>query len=129
MGEQRKVVYILGRFDSKIGLDDYAAVDEMLTGLGYETISPVLIPKGLDKGKAHFIAAAMINSADAVVALPDWRISKDAVAEHHLALCFGKPMVEVKDGSGELDHIVNPPDIIKAWLKHDLERALEEVSA
>ena len=129
MEEKKKVVYILGPLDGR-GMEHYALVDDMLADLGYETISPVLIPESLDKGKAHFIAAAMINSADAVVVLPDWEKSKDAVAEHHLAYCFGTPMVEMEYTSRSYQGpAVNPPDIIKAWLKHDLEQVLEEVSA
>lgn len=130
MGEKKKVVYILGPFEYKRGLDDYEAVEDMLTDMGYETISPVLIPEGLDKAKHNRIAVAMIDSADAVVVLPDWRTSQTAVAEHHLALCFDKPLVEVK----EKDHDpygdgMNPPEIMSAWLRHDLGRALGEVSA
>lgn len=129
MGEKKKVLYILGPFEYQRGMDDYAAIDDMLTDLGYATISPVLIPEDLDKGKAHFIAAAMINSADAVVALPDWQTSKDAVVEHHLAYGFGKPMVEIRDKSCEFGDGVNPPEVVKAWLMHDLEAALGEESA
>lgn len=130
MGEKKKVLYILGPFDSKSGLDDYAAVDDMLTDLGYATISPALIPEGMDKTKAHFVAVAMIDVADAVVVLPNWRASKDAVAERHLACGLGKPMVETEHENRSVNRNgINPPEVIKAWLKHDLEQVLEEVSA
>lgn len=124
MGEKKKVVYILGPFDSENGLDDYAAVDDMLTDLGFATISSVHIPGGMDKTKAHFIAAAMINSADVVMVLPNWQTSEDAVAEHHLAICFGKSGVYIPAGYDKL-----PRNTAMECLKHDMERALEEVSA
>lgn len=121
MGEKKKVVYILGPFDRPTGLDDYAAVDDMLTQLGYETISPVLIPEGMEKAKANRIAVAMIDAADAVVVLPNWQESSDAIAEHHLAYCFGKPQVDARLGY--------PSEVAEACLAHDLGRALGEVSA
>lgn len=119
--EKKKVVYILGPFDRKSGLEHYAAVEEMLTQLGYETISPVLIPEGMDPAKSAYIADSMIFASDAVVVLPDWQASKYAVAEHHMAICFGKPMVEARLGY--------PPEIAEACLAHDLGQALGEVSA
>lgn len=121
MGEKKKVVYILGPFDRPTGLDDYAAVDDILIGLGYETISPVLVPEGLEKVKAHRIAVDMIDAADAVVVLPNWQESKDAVAEHYLAYCFDKPMVDAR--------LCYPPEVAKACLACDLGRILGEVSA
>lgn len=129
MGEKKKVVYILGYFNEK-GLEHYAAAEEMLTELGYETISRVLVPEGLDRAKAHRIAVAMIDAADAVVLLPNSEESDDAVAERYLAYCFDKPMVQFKLGRRDVCNPgVNPPDIVKAWLKHDLEQVLGEVSA
>lgn len=124
MGEKKKVVYILGPFNSQNGLDDYAAIDDMLTDLGFATISPVLIPEGMDKTKAHFLAASMINSADVVMVLPNWQTSEDAVAEHHLAYGFGKSGVYIPAGYDKL-----PRNTAMECLKHDMERALEEVSA
>ena len=127
--EHKKVVYILGCFNEK-GLEHYAAVEEMLTELGYETISRVLIPEGMDRVKENRIAIAMMDAADAVVLLPNLEDSDDAVAERYLAYSFDKPMVLVKLGHRNVyDPGVNPPDIVKAWLKHDLEKALWEVSA
>lgn len=125
MEEKKKVIYILGPFDSESGLADYAAVDDMLTSLGYETISSALIPAGMDKTKAHFIAAAMIDAADAVVVLPDWQTSGDAVAEHHLAYGFGKSGPYIP--AGYYDKL--PRDTAMECLKYDMERALGEVSA
>ena len=121
MGEKKKVVYILGPFDQPIGLDDYAAVDDMLTRLGYETISSVLLPEGMDKDKAHRLAVSMIYAADAVVILPNWRTSEKTVTEHYLAYCFDKPTVDV-----ELD---GPPEVVETCLGQVLETLTGEVSA
>lgn len=130
MGEKKKVVYILGDFTSHSDLDDYAATEEMLTELGYETVSRVLLPEGMDRVKETRIAVAMIDAADAVVMLPDWWKSADAVTERHLAYCFDKPMVAVKARNhNRYEGGMNPPEIVKAWLKHDLEQVLGEVSA
>lgn len=130
MGEKKKVVYILGDFTSHSGLDDYAATEEMLTELGYETVSRVLLPEGMDRAKETRIAVAMIDAADAVVMLPGWRKSADAVTEHYLAYCFDKPLVETEHDNRSVNRNgINPPEIVKAWLKHDLEQVLGEVSA
>lgn len=124
MGEKKKVVYILGPFDSKSGLDDYAAAEEMLTEMGYETTSRVFVPEGLDKAEANRIAVAMIDAADAVVALPGWNNDDEAVVDRHLAYCFDKPLADLKDNRDNPMSERYPPDIVKAWLKHDLEQVL-----
>lgn len=124
MGEKKKVVYILGPFNSESGLEDYAAIDDMLTDLGFATISSVHIPEGIGKTKAHLIVTSMLNSADVVMVLPNWQTSADAVAEHHLAYCFGKSGVYIPAGYDKL-----PRNTVMECLKHDMERALEEVSA
>lgn len=127
---KKKVVYILGPIDRPDDAATYHAVDDMLTALGYSTLGPVLIPEGLDRAKANRIAVAMIDAADAVVLLPGVDGSEDAEAALYLAYCFDKPLTMVKDrGSHIYGNGKNPTEIVKAWLKYDLEQVLGEVSA
>jgi hypothetical protein len=121
MGEQKKVVYILGPLDRPEDADAYHAADDMLTALGYNTLGLALIPEGLGRAAETRIADAMIASADAVVVLPKWDAHHDLVWLRHLAYCFDKPLVELRRG--------NPSEVMLAWLKHDLAQVLGEVSA
>lgn len=130
MGEKKKVVYILGPVDRPHDADIYHTADDMLTALGYSTLGPALIPEGLERAAESRILTAMIDAADAVVLLPNWRWNEDLAWLRHLAYCFDKPLVDYKIGRQSIaDPGVNPPEIIKAWLKYDLEQVLGEVSA
>lgn len=113
---KKKVVYILGPIDRPDDADTYHATDDMLTALGYSTLGLALIPEGLGLAAETRIADAMIDSSDAVVLLPNWEACSDLVWLRHLAYCFGKPLVELRNG--------NPPEVAQAWLKHDLEEVL-----
>lgn len=115
--KQNKVIYFVGY---TVGTQFYSAeieaAKEVLTELGYTIMSSSPLPEGLADHQRRRIIFAMIDAADAVVLAPnsdDWGITS---AEVHYARCTGKPEVEVRRV-----HEYSPPDIVQAWLKHDLE--------
>jgi len=59
-------------------------------------ISPAVLPsKGLSKGDYMRICFAMIDSADVVAFLPDWKESLGATVEHEYCQYIGKPILYI----------------------------------
>ena len=121
--KHKPLVYLCGSFN---GPEYYKAFEDMedeLTSLGRNPMSPARLPNGLTTAQRHRITAAMIDSADAVVMIPGWQADEAAVWEHHLAYCFDRPIVELREGDpfgGEK----YPESIVHAWLRHDLKEVL-----
>lgn len=69
-----KVIYIAGPIT---GVEKYweafDKVDDDLTAKGYTVLNPARLPESLDNGKALSICLAMLEQADAVFVLPNWR--------------------------------------------------------
>jgi len=55
-------------------------------------LSPATLPGGMDKADYMRICFAMIDSADAVAFLPDWRDSPGSRLEHDYCEYIGKQM-------------------------------------
>lgn len=124
--EQKKVIYIAGPITGKRNYwEDFERAEDMLTGLGYIVLTPSRLPQGLTDAKAMRICFGMIDAADAVLFLPDWTTSRGANLEAAYCSYIKKPTVSLHvhnyDACGE-----KPPDIVLAWLKHDLEEVLNK---
>lgn len=64
---------------------------------GHVVLNPAVLPAGLDEEDYMRIALAMLDSADMMVCLPDWRESKGAMVEYELCRRIGKPVAELAD--------------------------------
>ncbi len=123
--EQKKVIYIAGPITGKRNYwEDFERAEDMLTGLGYIALTPSRLPKDLPDASAMHICFGMINAADAVLLLPDWTESRGANLEAAYCSYIKKPTVSLKVRNLET-FSENPPDIVLAWLKHDLEEVLK----
>lgn len=123
----KKVVYIAGPIT---GVENYwesfEEAEERVTGLGYIALTPSRLPKGMDNAQYMRICFAMIDSADAVVFLPNLYQSRGATLEHAYCEYTGKPTCYYKNGARNLlDRNTYPDEVALAWLKHDLEEALK----
>lgn len=120
--EQKKVIYIAGPITGKRNYwEDFERAEDMLTGLGYIALTPSRLPKDLTDAQAMRICFAMIESADAVLFLPDWTESRGANLEAAYCSYIKKPTTQLKEYSMDGE---NPPEVMLAWLKHDLEEVL-----
>ena len=76
------VVYIAGKI---AGDPDYkkkfAAAAEALEAMGLIVLNPAVLPGGMKPGDYMRICTAMMESADAVIFLPDWEQSGGALLE------------------------------------------------
>lgn len=86
-----KVIYIAGPIT---GDNDYRrkfnrAENELLIR-GYTPLKPSCLPEGMTSAQYMRICFAMIDSADAVLFLPDWQYSAGAAVEHAYCEYIGK---------------------------------------
>lgn len=84
-------VYIAGKI---YGDNDYrqkfAAAEEKMKEAGHVVLNPAALPHGLSLADYMRICFAMIDCADRVMFLPDWKSSKGARLEWSYCLYTGK---------------------------------------
>lgn len=87
-------IYIAGRIS---GDSDYrqkfGRAAALLTERGYSVLNPAVLPAALSDAEAMRICLAMIDAADIVALLPDWKESKGAQLEYQYCCYAGKPAV------------------------------------
>lgn len=117
----KKVVYISGPIT---GVERYweafEAAEDDLSSLGFIPLSPARLPQGMSNDQYMRICTAMIDSADAVLFLPNWEHSKGARLERQYCEYINKPRTFIREWDIFLQR-KNPREIIRGWLKHDLE--------
>lgn len=122
--ERKKVIYLSGPItDVPNYWVPFEEAEEDLTDLGYITLNPTHLPKGMTNDQYMRICFAMIDAADAVLFLKGFDASDGVELENKYCKYVGKPRVIVHDGGlfGK-----NPREVVQAWLKHDLEEVFEK---
>ena len=98
-----KSVYISGPIT---GINDYwepfDKAEDDLTCRGFTVLSPARLPEGLTKAQYMRIDFAMIDSADAVLFLPEFFKSAGARLEWEYCQYTGKPCVYNPDALSEV---------------------------
>lgn len=125
METTKKVIYIAGPIT---GVENYweafERAEEHLEGLGYIALSPARLPYGMTNDQYTRICSAMIDSADAVLFLPNWPQSRGAYMERLRCEYMGKPVIEYQ----ALDPLSGkeiPLTVTHAWLVNDLEEVFK----
>ena len=89
---EKKVIYIAGPVT---GVEKYwepfEKAQNELEAEGFIALSPTWQPKGMSNAQYMRICLAMIDSADAVLFLPDWYRSEGARVEQSYCAYVGKP--------------------------------------
>lgn len=90
-------VYIAGKItgDSEYKRK-FARAEEMLGRLGYTVLTPATLPEGMTAADYMRICFAMIDTADTIVFLDDYRESPGAMVEYQYCVYIGKPMMMYK---------------------------------
>ena len=118
--DRKKVVFISGPIS---GVTEYwkafEQAEDDVNGLGYIPLSPARLPGGMTNEQYMKICTAMIDSADMVLFLPDWRDSLGSKLEMQYCEYTGKPFAEYEAGSSI------PHSVTIAWLLHDLEEVFK----
>lgn len=92
-------VYIAGKITGdKNYRDKFAKAEQVLTAMGHCVLNPAHLPEGMEQGDYMRICLAMIDCADGVVLLPDWRESDGARLERAYAEKIGKEVVAADQG-------------------------------
>ena len=81
------IVYLSGKItgDEKYK-EKFKAAEQRLTDAGYTVINPALLPSDMPIEKYMPICLAMLEQADAVYMLEDWKTSKGAILERKYAI-------------------------------------------
>ena len=91
-------VYLSGKIRGDTAYrEKFAGAQKQLEAKGFVVLNPALLPAGLDEGDYMRIAQAMLDSADMMACLPDWRESKGAMVEHDLCRRIGKSCLSYQD--------------------------------
>jgi hypothetical protein len=122
--ERKKVVYISGPIT---GVENYweafEQAEDDLQSQGYIPLSPSRLPQGMTHEQYMRIGFAMIDSADAVLFLPNWETSCGATLEASYCEYIGKPRAVLRTRDGVLRDPL-PREVTRVWLKADLEKVL-----
>lgn len=121
-----KVVYISGPITGvKNYWEAFEQAAEDLEGLGYIALNPARLPQGMTNEQYMRICFAMIDSADAVLFLEDWRNSAGANLE--AAYCeYTEKSVAFYKCHGDFRGELFPREVTQSWLKHDLGEVFKE---
>lgn len=98
-------IYIAGKIT---GDENYrakfAAAEKVIASYGDIPLNPAALPEGLSSADYMRICMAMMDSADAVVLLPDWEQSHGATIERALCAYTGKRVLKLGGESGDQAH-------------------------
>lgn len=90
--DEKKVVYIVGRIK---GVPKYweafEQAEDDITAAGFIPLSPSRLPWDMSETKMRQLQQAMMQTADAVLFLPEW--NKSTIGQVEMCLCkyLGKP--------------------------------------
>ena len=94
--KKKQKVYIAGKMTGDNHYrEKFADAHKALERLGYIVLDPSNNPAGMDYSDYMTICFAMIDVADVVAFLPDWKESKGATLEHSYCEYIDKPMMNL----------------------------------
>lgn len=95
-------IYIAGQISGDPGyLAKFRDAEKKLSDGGYAVLNPASLPEGMSAADYMRICFAMIDAADTVVFLPDYKKSLGAMLEMQYCTYIGKDMLVLSEEAGE----------------------------
>lgn len=111
-------IYIAGKITGDINHKrKFLMVAAAVYDAGHTPLNPADLPGGMRPADYMRINFAQMDSADAIIFLPDWVESKGARLEHLWAEYVGKPRYYIADGLDLLDSIQKLEHAMREKLK------------
>lgn len=105
-------VYISGKITGDVNYKNkFWMVAATVHDAGHTPLNPADLPEGMSPADYMRINFAQMDSADAIIFLPDWEDSKGARLEHLWAEYVGKPRYYISHG---VDFPDDCPDLARA---------------
>lgn len=83
---------------------------DALTAEGHTVLNPAILPDGFTVGEYMKMGLAMLDCADVIYMLPDWKESRGATIEHEYASYSGKEIKYFTDVYFTTDVVTNVYD-------------------
>lgn len=88
-------IYISGKMTGlpDLGRQKFMETQSQLEKLGHTVLNPAILPPGLEKSAYMPICLAMVDAAEAIYMLDNWKQSPGAQIEHDYAAYRGKLII------------------------------------
>lgn len=121
-------VYIAGRITGNAGYkEEFAAARAFYERQGFTVLDPSAMPEGMEWADYARICAAMIDSADAVVLLPDWEMSPGARLEKAYAEYIRRGVIYHEEMADAGQTAPDGQEISKAAVRRKLRGIAEDI--
>ena len=92
--EKKIKIYIAGRITGDPNYKTkFKEAEKECEELGFAVLNPAKLPQGMESSDYMRICFAMLDVADVVMFLPDWKESPGARLEHDYCVYTGKKML------------------------------------
>ena len=106
----RPKLYIAGKITGDPHYrEKFAEAENFYTARGYTVLTPAALPEGMRPADYMRICFAMIDTADVVAFLPDFRQSAGAAVEHAYCCYIDKSIRHLEDDKAGGDHLAKRP--------------------
>lgn len=103
----KKTVYISGKVTGTTDYEErFAKAEAEIEKRGFVALNPIKVHAGIPDGAPYelymAVSFALIDYADLILMLPDWRDSPGAIREHDFAKAYGIEIMEMDEFTSDI---------------------------